>query len=165
VSFRNHGSLVFRNFGNTTEMEMVDVVTSIQIAAPIEKVTAYAMDQDHAPEWYVNIKAVDWRTPKPIRVGSRFAFVAHFLGRKLNYVYEVVKLSDTELIMKTADGPFPMETTYLFEKLDDRLTKMTLRNRGMPSGFSTLFSPFMALMMRKANTKDLKSIKQIIEAH
>jgi uncharacterized membrane protein len=142
---------------------MVDVITSINIAAPIHQVKAYAMDQDHAPQWYVNIKSVEWRTEKPIRVGSRFAFVAHFLGRKLSYVYEVVKLSDTELIMKTADGPFPMETTYLFEKIDDSMTRMTLRNRGMPAGFSKLLSPLMALMMRRANTKDLRSIKQIIE--
>jgi uncharacterized membrane protein len=142
---------------------MVDVITSIHIAVPINQVKAYAMDQDNAPEWYANIKSVEWRTAKPMTVGSRFAFVAHFLGRKLSYVYEVVKLSDTELIMKTADGPFPMETTYQFEKINDGSTKMTLRNRGMPSGFSRIFSPFMALMMRRANTKDLRSIKQIIE--
>jgi uncharacterized membrane protein len=142
---------------------MVDVITSIEIAAPIHSVANYAMDQDRAPEWYVNIKSVEWRTAKPMKVGSRFAFVALFLGRKLSYVYEVVRLTDTELIMKTADGPFPMETTYLFEKIEDSVTRMTLRNRGMPSGFSKILSPFMALMMRKANTKDLKSIKRLIE--
>lgn len=143
---------------------MVDVVTSIVIEAPIRKVTAYAMDQDNAPEWYVNIKSVEWRTPKPMVLGSRFAFVAHFLGRELRYVYEVVKLSDTEMIMRTADGPFPMETTYRFEKIDENSTRMTLRNQGNPSGFSKLFAPFMSAMMKKANNKDLKSIKNIIEA-
>ena len=142
---------------------MVDVVTSIVIKAPIEKVTAYAMNQDNAPEWYVNIKSIKWHTPKPLQLGSRFAFVAHFLGRKLNYIYEVVRLSDTEMVMRTADGPFPMETTYRFEKIDGNTTRMILQNRGKPLGFSKLFSPFISLMMRKANTNDLKSIKQIIE--
>jgi uncharacterized membrane protein len=142
---------------------MVDVITSIDIKAPISRVTAYAMEQDHAPEWYVNIESVEWRTARPMTVGSRFAFIAHFLGRKLSYVYEVVKLSDRELVMRTADGPFPMETTYLFEKLDDGLTKMTLRNSGMPAGFSKILSPFMAAMMRRANNKDLRSIRKIIE--
>ena len=102
-------------------------------------------------------------TRKPLTVGSRFAFVAHFLGRKLSYVYEVVELGDTKMVMKTADGPFPMETTYQFEKISGNATRMTLRNRGMPSGFSKLFAPFMATMMRRANMKDLKRIKQIIE--
>ena len=142
---------------------MVDVVTSIDIAAPIGKVTSYAMDQDNAPEWYLNIKSVEWQTPKPMTLGSKFAFVAHFLGRELNYVYEVVKLSSSEMVMRTADGPFPMETTYLFEKINDKITRMTLRNRGTPSGFSRLFSPFMSAMMRKANNKDLRSVKKIIE--
>lgn len=143
---------------------MVDVVTSIDIGAPVGKVAAYATDQDNATEWYANIKSVEWRTPKPIAVGSKFAFVAHFLGRKLGYVYEVVKLSDNEMVMRTADGPFPMETTYLFEKVSENNTRMTLRNRGMPSGFSKVFSPLMSVMMRKANNKDLRSIKNIIES-
>jgi hypothetical protein len=65
--------------------------------------------------------------------------------------------------MSTSDGPFPMETTYLFEKIDENTTTMTLRNRGTPSGFSKLFSPFMSSMMRSANKKDLQSIKRIIE--
>ncbi|HYF68633.1 MAG TPA: SRPBCC family protein [Ohtaekwangia sp.] len=142
---------------------MVDVITSIDIAAPMDTVTDYAMNQDNAPEWYVNIKSIEWRTSKPMSTGSKFAFVAHFLGRKLSYVYEVVKLSEDEMVMRTADGPFPMETTYRFEKINDNLTRMTLRNRGTPSGFSKLFAPFMAAMMRKANNKDLKSIKRIIE--
>ena len=121
------------------------------------------MNQDNAPEWYANIKSIEWLTPKPMALSSRFAFVAHFLGRKLNYVYEVVELSEVHLVMRTADGPFPMETTYKFETLHDNSTRMTLRNRGVPSGFSKLFSPVMASMMRKANTKDLHLIKAIIE--
>lgn len=142
---------------------MVDVITSIDIAAPLNKVTGYAMNQDNAPEWYANIKSIEWRTPKPMTLGSRFAFVAHFLGRKLSYVYEVVELKEDHMVMRTADGPFPMETTYKFEKLSDNSTRMTLQNRGIPSGFSKLFSPFMAMMMRNANHKDLRAIKNIIE--
>lgn len=142
---------------------MVDVVTSVDIAAPIKNVISYAMNQENAPEWYVNIKSVRSRSPKPMAVGSTFEFIAHFLGRKLTYIYEVVELSDTEMTMRTADGPFPMETTYQFEKINENMTRMTLRNRGAPSGFSKLFSPFMGTLMKKANIKDLNAIKHIIE--
>lgn len=142
---------------------MVDVTTSIEIAAPLKKVAGYAMDPDKAPEWYTNIKSAEWKTRKPLALSSKIEFVAHFLGKRLVYTYEVVDLSDTRMVMRTADGPFPMETTYTFERINDNRTRMTLRNRGMPSGFSKLFAPFMSAMMKMANHKDLKSIKRILE--
>jgi hypothetical protein len=144
---------------------MVDVTTSIEIAETLERVAAYAINPDNAPEWYVNIKSVEWKTPRPLSQGSKVAFVAHFLGRKLSYTYEFVELSHTKLIMRTADGPFPMETTYTFEKINTNTTRMTLRNKGAPSGFSKMISPFMSLMMKRANQKDLASIKRILESN
>ncbi|RAP74697.1 SRPBCC family protein [Paenibacillus montanisoli] len=143
---------------------MVDVRTEIIIHCPREKVASYAADPDHAPEWYVNIKSVEWRTQKPLAVGSEIAFKAHFLGKELAYVYRVNAFEQgRSMIMATADGPFPMETTYTWESVDSQTTRMTLRNRGNPSGFSVLFSPIMAFMMRRANNKDLKKIKRLLE--
>jgi len=66
--------------------------------------------------------------------------------------------------MRTAQGPFPMETTYTWQALDDRSTRMTLRNRGEPAGFSKLAGPFMAAAMRRANRKDLRKLRSILEA-
>ncbi|MGZ4540410.1 MAG: SRPBCC family protein [Blastococcus sp.] len=68
------------------------------------------------------------------------------------------------MVMRTAaDGPFPMETTYTWQPLDDGTTRMTLRNRGRPSGFSALAAPFMAAAMRRANTKDLAAPRTRLE--
>ena len=144
--------------------KMVNVHTDIIINKPIDIVADYAANPDNAPEWYVNIESAEWKTPKPLVVGSMVAFVAHFLGRRLAYTYEFVELTPRQkLVMRTAEGPFPMETTYTWTAIDEKTTRMTLQNKGNPSGFSRLFAPLMATMMRRANNKDLKNIKRIIE--
>lgn len=143
----------------------VDVVTEIVIARPRAEVAAYAGDPSNAPSWYVNIKSVEWETSPPLRVGSRMAFVAQFLGRRLAYTYEVAELVGGErLVMRTSQGPFPMETTYTWQTMSEGATRMTLRNRGEPSGFSKLAAPFMASAMRKANRKDLEQLKAVLES-
>ena len=143
----------------------VDVVTEIDIERPRAAVVAYASNPDKAPEWYENITSVEWKTPRPLAVGSRIAFVARFLGRELAYTYEVREITREErVVMSTDEGPFPMETTYAWSDTPSGGTHMTLRNRGMPSGFSRAVSPFMAAAMRRANRKDLKRLKGLLEA-
>jgi uncharacterized membrane protein len=143
----------------------VDVVTAIEIARPRAEVAAYAADPDNATEWYENIKSIGWQSPRPLVVGSRIAFVAQFLGRRLAYTYEVVALVPGEhFVMRTAQGPFPMETTYAWEDAGDAATRMTLRNRGEPAGFAKVTAPMMAAAMRRANRKDLQRLKAILEA-
>jgi len=142
----------------------IDVLTDIVIHRPCGEVAAYAGDPGNAPSWYVNIKSVEWKTPPPLGVGSRLAFVAHFLGRRLAYTYEIVQLvPDARLVMCTTEGPFRMETTYTWEPASKIATRMTLRNRGEASGFSNLVAPFMAAAMRRANRKDLARLKSLLE--
>jgi hypothetical protein len=141
----------------------VDVTTEIVIARPYEQVAAYAGDPSNAPEWYTNIVSVRWQTPPPVSVGSRLDFVAKFLGRTLAYTYEVMEHGPHRLVMRTAQGPFPMETTYTWEPENESRTRMTLRNRGEPAGFAKIARPAMVAAMRRANEKDLARLKRILE--
>lgn len=166
----------------------VDVTTEIEIARHSDEVATFAMDPDNVPAWYANIQSVEWQTSRPVCMGSRVAFVAQFLGRRLAYTYEVVVLEPgRRLVMRTAEGPFPMETTYTFESVSvpehaqpattprsgDQArpqatmragrTRMTLQNRGTPSGFSAWLAPFMSIAVRRATRKDLARLKAILE--
>ena len=142
----------------------VDVVSEIEIAAPRADVAAYAVDPDRATSWYRNIKAVDWQSPRPLAVGSRIAFVAQFLRRRLEYTYEVREWVPGErFVMSTAHGAFPMETTYTWEDMPGSGTMMALRNHGRPSGFAKVTAPAMAAGMRRANREDLLRLKEILE--
>ncbi|TQM29335.1 SRPBCC family protein [Nocardia bhagyanarayanae] len=142
----------------------VDVLTDIVIERPPEVVSAYAGDPANAPEWYANIRSVEWRTAPPLRVGSRMEFVAHFLGKRLVYTYEIVEYEPgSRLVMSTAQGPFPMETTYTWEAAGTG-TRMTLRNRGEPAGFGKVVAPVMEAAMRRANRADLARLKALLES-
>ena len=143
----------------------VDVVTEILIGRPCEVVASFANDPTNAPRWYAKISSIEWETDPPVTVGSRMAFVAHFLGRRLAYTYEVVELIPAaRLVMRTAQGPFPMETTYTFEAADPGTTLMTLRNRGEPAGFSKVVAPFLSTAIRRATNKDLHALKALLES-
>ena len=143
----------------------VDVTTEIVIARPRHEVAAFAVDPERAALWYVNLRSVEWKTEPPLVVGSRIAFVAEFLRRRLAYVYEVVEhVQGERFVMRTAEGPFPMETTYTWRDAGAHGTVMTLRNRGTLQGFSRLVSPLLSLAMRRANGHDLALLKVILEA-
>jgi uncharacterized membrane protein len=142
----------------------VDVRTEIVIDRPVGEVWRYAAEPDNAPAWYTNIRSARWLTPPPLALGSRFDFVASFLGRRLAYTYEVVELVPGErLVMRTAQGPFPMETTYAWQAAGPDRTRMTLRNRGRPSGFASVAAPVLASAMRRANHSDLARLKALLE--
>ena len=142
----------------------VDVRCEIDIARPREEVAEYACDPGNTTAWYANIKAVEWETTPPLAVGSRLAFVASFLGRRLAYTYEVRELVPGErLVMSTAQGPFPMETTYTWSDADAGATTMTMRNRGEPAGFAKVAAPVMARAMRRAMSADLRRLRAILE--
>jgi uncharacterized membrane protein len=144
----------------------VDVMTSIEIDRPREEVAGYAADPDNATSWYRNIEAVEWKSSKPLVVGSKLAFVARFMGRRLAYTYEVREhVPGERFVMSTAEGPFPMETTYTWADTPNGGTAMELRNRGEPSGFSKVGAPMMTRAMQRANRKDLEQLKALLERH
>ncbi|MGF9648151.1 SRPBCC family protein [Pseudarthrobacter oxydans] len=143
---------------------MVNVQTEILISRPRTEVAEYAADPDNAPRWYVNIHKSQRLTTGPVAPGAKAAFTAKFLGRELNYTYEFVEyIPGEKLVMRTAQGPFPMQTTYTWSDADGG-TRMTLGNTGKPSGFSKLAGLFMAPMIRRETRKDLQRLKSILEA-
>lgn len=162
LSGRSSRSQHSRILGNVD----VDVEVEAVIPLPPAEVAAFAGDPTNAPQWYANIQTVRWRSSPPITVGSLLDFEAQFLGRRLVYTYRVEELvPGVRLVMRTASGPFPMETTYTWEPVPGG-TVMRLRNRGTPSGFSTIAAPVMARAMRRAMTKDLDRLAQrLAEAH
>lgn len=143
----------------------IDVEVQITINCPVTQVADFACDPLNAPRWYRAIDRASWASDPPLRVGSLFAFQASFLGKSLDYTYEVVEFTPHEcLVMATAEGPFPMETTYRWSPIESAATQMFLRNRGEPAGFSRLARPLMQSAVRKATTADLAALRDLLES-
>ena len=92
--------------------------------------------------------SADWRSAP----GS--GSPASFLGRRLEYTYEVVELVPAErFVMRSDPSPFRMETTYTWQDAADGGTWMTLRNRGEPTAFAGLAAPILATAIRRATAR------------
>ena len=115
------------------------------------------------PPWYRNIEAIEWKTPPPQAVGSRLAFVARFLGRRLAYTYEVSEIVPGErLVMCTAEGPFRWRRRTRWQDAPDGgHPDDAPQPEASRPGFSKLSAPIMAMAMRRTNGKDLREIKRL----
>jgi len=154
---------------NTTRSQFVSrklltVINHVVINRPIGEVARYAAHPDSAPQWYTNIKEVTWLTSGEFSVGSIVAFRAEFLGKSLSYSYIIKEfIPGHRLVMTTAEGPFPMTTEYVWTATKDGHTKMTLKNSGKPTGFAWYVKPLLRWSMNRANQKDLRLLKSILE--
>ncbi|KUG51865.1 ATPase [Serinicoccus chungangensis] len=146
----------------------MDVTVATTFDAPRPLVAAVAGDPDQAMRWYANIRSVRWQGPSELVEGARIDFVARFLGRQLAYTYVVVELVPQErMVMRTDDGPFPMETTYCWwdEEPGDGgrpRTGMSVRNAGRPSAMTTLASGAVTLGMKRAMRRDLERLRLVL---
>ena len=147
-------------------MSRIDVTAEVAIRRPRAQVAAYMTDPTHDPEWIGGVREVHLQTPWPLRVGSRVARVASFLGRRVEYVNEISELDPERLLdMRSVAAPFPMRITYSFEDRDGgAATTVRNRVRGEPSGFFALFGPLLGPLVRRSVQRDLERLRDVLEA-
>lgn len=142
----------------------MNITTTIVIECPIATVASYAGDPSNTPEWCRRIESAEWQTDPPITLGSQITFHARFMGKRLVYTSEVVEFTPGEQVAtRTAPGPFPINTTYTWRAVGDRVTHMTLRNHAEPKGFSRLIAPMVTIVIRRAMLQELAQLKRVLE--
>ncbi len=141
------------------------VEEEIEIAKPCAEVAAFAGNPSTAPEWCDHVVAVRWWTEPPVRVGARVTFVVRVLGQRLVYPAEVDQFVPGErLVMRTALGPVPIETTYIWRAVTTGSTRMTVRKQARPRGLARLGVPVLAAAMRWMMYEDLAQLKRLLES-
>jgi uncharacterized protein YndB with AHSA1/START domain len=142
----------------------VDVASEIVIYRARAEVAAYASDPELASQWYTNVDEVEWRSEPRLQVGSRVAFVSYAGRKRTAFVFEVREYVPAErLVMRSVEGSFPMDTTYSWKDEGEHATRMTLRNRGEPTGLLKYVTPLLVPAMRRSIHKDLARLKRLLE--
>lgn len=140
-----------------------DVRVETVIRRPRSAVADYAMDWLNDPTWIRAISEVRLVTDGPFGVGSQVERVATFLGRRLEYVNEVVELEPgRRLVMQSVKAPFPMRVTYELEDAGGG-TRARIHAEGDAGGFYKLAGPLLSRAVRRGIAGDLAQLKAILE--
>jgi uncharacterized membrane protein len=142
----------------------VDVSATGTIQRPCDKVAAYLRDPANDTEWIGGIRSARLLTPGPVAVGSQVQRVATFLGRRVQYVNEITELTTDRLAMRSVRSPFPMRVTYGHRNAGGAATEVSVRVEGDAGRFYALVAPLLGLAVRRSITRDLRNLKQVLEA-
>jgi hypothetical protein len=135
----------------------VDITASVHVNREPAAVADYMTDPANDPEWIGGLREAELLGDPPVAVGSRVRRVASFLGRRIEYVNEILALDDTCLDMRSIKAPFPMHITYRFEPAAGGGTDVSNHVRG---GGLRVFAP----LVRRNVQRDLERLRDVLEA-
>lgn len=141
----------------------IDVTVSRSIGRAPRDVFAYLADPARDPEWIGGL--IEVHPPAgPLAVGTQVERVAGFMGRRIEYVLEVVALEPGRRIaMRSIRAPFPMRVTYAVAPEDPSGSTVSLRVEGGPGGIARLIHPLMSRRVRGNLTGDLARLAARLE--
>jgi Polyketide cyclase / dehydrase and lipid transport len=134
----------------------IDITAEVQVSRDAAAVAAYMTDPANDPQWIGGLREAELVGDPPLAVGSRVRRVATFLGRRIEYVNEIVALDDRRLDMRSVVAPFPMRITYTFEPRDGGTT---VRNHVRGGGIR-----LVAPLVRRNVQRDLERLRDILES-
>ncbi len=139
-------------------------VTAETIIDRLKKdVAAYAFDPVNDPVWIGGIKEANLLTEKPIGKGTKVQRIAGFMGKKIDYIMEVIEFEEDNLmVIESIKSPFPMKVTYKFDEAGNR-TQAMIKVEGNSKGFYKLADFLMGSKVKKNISEDLKRLKKIME--
>jgi hypothetical protein len=141
----------------------VDVIATATIARPRDEVAAYLRDPVNDTSWIGGLRSARLLTPGPVTVGSQVERVASFLGRRVEYVNEIIELTADRLAMRSVRSPFPMRVTYGHRDAGGAATEASVRVEGDAGRYYALLAPLLGVAVRRSITRDLRTLKRVLE--
>ena len=143
---------------------MAKLETSITINRPIEEVFAFVADLANNAKWQTGVIAAEVTSPGPVGVGTKYKYDAEIMGRKLETTGELTAYDPPRITAwKATSGPFPMSGSTTFESVPGG-TRVVDGMEAEPGGFFKLAEPLLVMQMRGQMEKDMKKLKELLEA-
>jgi uncharacterized membrane protein len=143
---------------------MPKVEASITINRPIEEVFAFAADLTNAAKWQTGVIAAEVTSHGPVGVGTKYRYDAEIMGRKLETSGEMTAYDPPRITAwKATSGPFPMSGSTTFESVAGG-TRVVDTVEAEPGGFFKLAGPLLVAQIRGQLEKDVKKLKELLEA-
>jgi carbon monoxide dehydrogenase subunit G len=137
---------------------VVEVTTSVEVAADPDVVFAYISDAENNPQWQSGMVSAQWTSDGPIGVGSTYDQVATFLGRRIESTFEVVSFEQGRKIRASSTGgSFPITFTRTVEAAGSG-SLVTAVITGDASGFFRLAEPLLRSMVQRSVTRDYETL-------
>ena len=143
---------------------MARIEINLVINRPVEEVFAFVSNSENLPRWRSTSLEMKKTSDGSLGVGSTFKGRFIFLGRQFDGNVVVTAHEQNRVyVSKMAEGPFPLETGYTLEPVENG-TRVTFVAEGEPGGFFKLAEPLVVSMAKRAYTTDLQNLKEMLEA-
>ena len=143
---------------------MARIEINLVINRPIEEVFAFVSNSENLPRWRTTTLEVKKTSKESLGVGDTFRGRFTFLGRQFDGNIVVTAHEPNRVYGgKMAEGPFPLETRYTLEPVENG-THVTFVAEGEPGGFFKLAEPLVVSMAKRAYETDLQNLKELLEA-
>ncbi len=143
---------------------MARLETSIVINRPLEDVFAFTTNFENQPKWQSRLLEAKKITEGPIGVGTKWRFVAKFLGQRIEYDQQCTEyVPNRTYAGKSVSGPFPVMGRQTYEPVEGG-TRITAVGEVQTGGFFKLAEPVIEGMLKRLTDADLANMKDLLEA-
>jgi uncharacterized membrane protein len=142
---------------------VINVTVRTEINVPVDEGFAYLSDFSRNVEWQSGIKATDWISSPPIRVGSTYRQVAEY--KDMETIYEITAIEPGRSITtESREGAtFPVTVTRTVDSLGDSRCRITVDLTGRPRGIRRVVKPYVERVVRKSIESDYRRLKRHLE--
>lgn len=142
---------------------MTSLNLHILIYRPLQQVFTFITTPENDFQWQYGTLASEQISKGEIGVGTLFRTVAHFMGRRIESIYEVTEYEvDKRYGFTSLSGPVDSRTLYTFEVIQNR-TKINISTETNPRGVLKTDNLSDERKFRKQYQENLALLKNLLE--